>query len=71
MAADGHEVDAYVVGVREPLESFEGQCITIVYRQDDVEDKLLIAPIGQGFSGQEIVKMINFQERFFRSILAR
>lgn len=71
MAADGREIDAYIVGVLEPLDSFEGQCIAIIRRQDDVEDKLIVAPMGHNFSDQEIVKMTNFQERFFRSSLIR
>lgn len=71
MAGDGHEIDAYIVGIWEPLDSFEGQCIAIVHRQDDVEDKLVVAPIGQKFSDQKIVQMTNFQEQFFSSILIR
>lgn len=71
IAADLHEIDAYIVGVREPLDSFEGQCIAIIHRHDDLEDKLVVAPIGQKFSDQEIVQMTNFQEQFFRSTLIR
>ncbi|MEM8652108.1 MAG: inorganic diphosphatase [Pseudomonadota bacterium] len=71
IAADGSEVDAYLLGVNDPVERFEGQCIAIIFRQDDLEDKLIIAPIGQNFSDEEIMKLTNFQEQFFNSILIR
>ncbi|MEM9229958.1 MAG: inorganic diphosphatase [Pseudomonadota bacterium] len=71
MAADGCEIDAYIVGVLEPLDSFEGECIGIIHRYDDVEDKLIVALFGQNFSDEEIAKMTDFQEQFFKSTLIR
>lgn len=71
MAPDGHEIDAYIVGVSEPLDSFEGQCIAILHRHDDIEDKLIVAPPGKDFSDQEIINMTSFQEQFFKSTLIR
>lgn len=70
-AADGGEIDAYIVGVFEPVAVFEGQCIAILHRLDDVEDKLIVSPIGQVFSNEEIVEMTQFQEQFFISTLLR
>ncbi len=68
-AADGHEVDAYIIGKFEPLDSFEGDCIAIIHRIDDVEDKLVIAPPGQQVSDDEIWQQTAFQEGFFKSVL--
>jgi inorganic pyrophosphatase len=69
MAADGHEIDAYLIGVTEPVDEFEGQCIAIVHRKDDVEDKLIVAPVGTNFNDEEIMEKVNFQERFFNLTL--
>lgn len=71
LAADDHEIDAYIVGVLEPVDSFAGQCIAIIHRHDDVEDKLVVAPTGQNFSDEEVLRLTNFQERFFKSTLIR
>lgn len=67
LAADGHEVDAYVLGIREPLVEFQGECIAIVHRLDDVEDKLIVVPQGTRFSVAEIADAVAFQEQYFRT----
>ena len=41
-AGDGDEIDAYVIGEREPLESFSGKCIAVIVRKDDDEHKLVV-----------------------------
>ena len=33
IASDGEELDAYVLGVREPLPAFTGRCIAVVHRR--------------------------------------
>ena len=49
LAGDGEEQDAYVLGVDKPLSSFDGRVIGAVCRRDDVEDKLIVAPMGMEF----------------------
>lgn len=66
-AMDGEYQDAYVLGVDEPIDDFEGQVIGIIHRKDDIEDKLLVADASANYSKQEIKKAINFQERYFKS----
>ena len=39
---DGEELDAYVLGIYEPLENFTGKCIAIIHRTNDNDDKLLL-----------------------------
>jgi len=56
-APDGEELDAYVLGVFEPLEEFVGECIAVIRRLDDNENKLVLVPEGKkilkrGFSNQ-------------------
>ena len=35
ISGDGEELDCYVLGVFEPLETFRGKCIAIIHRLDD------------------------------------
>jgi inorganic pyrophosphatase len=71
LACDGEEIDAYVLGVDVPITSFQGRVIAVIHRLDDVEDKLVVAPINMHFSDQEIIKMTHFQEQFFQSVIIR
>lgn len=70
-AADGEEIDTYVLGVAEPIEEFTGVCIAIIHRLNDNDDKLIIAPAGQNFTDEEIRQLTDFQEKFFKSIIIR
>ena len=67
IAPDGEEQDAYILGINEPLEEFVGRVIAIVHRFDDVEEKLVVAPEGVSFSKGEIMKQIEFQEKYFKT----
>ncbi len=67
---DGEPQDAYILGVTEPVERFEGVCIAIMAREDDDEDKLVVAK-EDAFSDQEIMDAVDFQERWFRTRLIR
>ena len=71
MAPDGEFLDAYVLGIAEPLSRFEGVCIAVVHRLDDKEDKLVVVPPGMDYSDDQIRKAIAFQERFFHSVIVR
>lgn len=66
LAADGAELDAYVLGIQEPLTTFTGQCIAIIHRLDDDDDKLVVVPAGQFFSDAQILALTAFQEQFFQ-----
>jgi len=65
MAPDGEELDAYVLGVFEPVEEFEGRCIAVIRRKDDDDDKLILVPEGRQYSDEQILALTEFQERFF------
>ena len=47
---DGEELDAYVLGIYEPLENFTGKCIAIIHRTNDNDDKLIIVPDNKTFT---------------------
>lgn len=69
MGGDGDWQDAYILGVDEPLESFTGKVIAVAVRQDDNESKLVVAPDGVEFSKEEIARQINFQEKYFNTVI--
>ena len=65
LAPDGEEQDAYILGVDEAIEKFTGKIIAVVHRNDDVEEKWIVAPEGMTFSKEEICEQIHFQEQYF------
>lgn len=71
ISGDGEELDAYIVGVYEPVEEFEGEVIAVIRRTNDDDDKLVVAPKGINYSDDAIIAMTEFQERFFESIIIR
>ena len=66
-AADGEEQDAYILGIDVPVDQFTGTIIAIIHRNDDVEDKWVVAPPGKHFSKEEIAAATHFQEQYFDS----
>ena len=67
LGGDGEELDVFLVGVEEPVKKYTGRIIGIVYRADDVEDKLVMSPIGKNFSAEEIARTVYFQEKYYQS----
>ena len=67
IGGDGEEMDVYLLGVDTPVEEFEAHIIAIVHRENDVEDKLVGAPLGLTFSKTEIEAAVHFQEQYYRS----
>ena len=70
-APDGEDLDAYYLGSNEPLDTATGECIAIIHRVDDDDDKLVVVPDGVYFTDDEIMKMVFFQERWFTSTVIR
>ena len=64
-APDGEDLDAYVLGVDRPVEQFEGNCIAIIHRLDDDDDKLVVVPDGYAPDDEEISALTAFQEQYF------
>ena len=67
MAPDGEEQDAYVLGVDVPVKEFEGKIIAIIHREDDIEEKWVVAPENSAFTKEEIMVQVKFQEQYFQS----
>ena len=67
IAPDGEEQDAYVLGVSEPVSEFTGKIIAIIKRLDDVEEKWVVTPENMTFTKDEIMKQVEFQEKYFKT----
>lgn len=65
LGGDGEELDVYLLGVNEPVEEYECHIIAIAHRHNDVEDKLIGAPVGMSFTKDEIENAIYFQEQYY------
>jgi inorganic pyrophosphatase len=66
IAPDGEEQDAYVLGVDEPISEFCGRVVAIICREDDVEDKLVVASTSASVTESEIISKTHFQEKYFK-----
>ena len=68
---DGEELDAYLLGVFDPVDTFEGKVIAIIKRTNDNDDKLIVVPKDKEYTDDQIKALTEFQERFFESIIIR
>lgn len=69
LGGDGEELDVFLIGVDEPVATYTGLIIGIVYRANDVEDKLVMAPEGQTFTAAEIARAVYFQEKYYQTTI--
>lgn len=69
LGGDGEELDVFLLGVDEPVSTYEGRIIGIVYRADDVEDKLVMASDGVGYTADEIARVVYFQEKYYKTTI--
>ncbi len=67
LSGDGMEIDAYILGETEPLDEFSGYVIAVIEREDDCEDKLVVAREKNVYSKDEIKRQTHFQEKYFKS----
>ena len=71
ISGDGEELDAYVLGVFEPVENFKGEVIAIIHRINDNDDKLVVVPENKNYTDQQIKALTEFQEQWFESEIVR
>lgn len=64
MGGDGEEQDVYLLGVDSPVETYTGVIVGAVMRDDDDEDKLIMAPAGRRYSVREMEAAVAFQEMY-------
>lgn len=71
ISGDGEEIDAYLLGVFDPVDEYEGTCIAILHRTNDDDDKLIITKDGKDYSDDAINALTEFQEQYFEHIIVR
>ena len=71
ISGDSEELDAYVLGVFDPVEKFKGDVIAVIHRLNDNDDKLVVVPKGINYTDDAIRALTEFQERFFESTIIR
>ena len=54
ISGDGEELDAYLLGVFEPVQSYIGKCIAVIHRINDDDDKLVVVPEGKNYTDEPI-----------------
>ena len=67
ISGDGEELDAYVLGVFEPMKEFIGKCIAVIKRLNDNDDKLIVVREDKMYTKEQIRALTEFQERYFKS----
>ncbi|WP_022818899.1 inorganic pyrophosphatase [Fusobacterium russii] len=66
IAPDKEEQDVYILGVDETVDEYEGEVIAVIKREDDVEEKWVVAPRGIRFTSEDIKEAVKFQEKYFK-----
>ena len=69
VSGDGAELDCYVLGVFDPLDTYKGKCIAVIHRTNDNDDKLVIVPENKEYSEDAIKALTEFQERYFERLI--
>ena len=71
ISGDGEELDAYLLGVFEPVDEYDGKCIAVIHRTNDNDDKLIVVPIDKNYSNDAIEALVEFQEKYFKHVITR
>lgn len=71
VSGDSEELDAYILGVHQPLDTFEGRVIAVVHRLDDDDDKLIVVEDGKNYTDDQINALVEFQEKWFKTEIIR
>ncbi len=64
LGGDGEELDVYLLGVDVPVKTYTAEVVGAVWRSDDVEDKLIAAPVGMRFTKAQLEEAVRFQEQY-------
>ena len=69
LGGDNEWQDAYILGVDEPVATFDGVVIAVIVRLDDNETKWVVAPVGKSYTREQIAQAVRFQEKYFHSYI--
>ncbi len=68
---DGEPLDAYIIGIDEPISEMRGVVTAVIMREDDNEEKLVVSGECERYTDEEINELLSFQEGYFKSRLIR
>jgi len=71
ISGDGEELDAYLLGVFEPVDEYDGKCIAVIHRTNDNDDKLVVVPVNKEYSDDAINALTEFQEQYFEHVILK
>ena len=71
VSGDGEELDCYLLGVFDPVLEYVGECIAIIHRTNDDDDKLVVVPKGKNYTNEQIDALVEFQEKYFEHVILR
>lgn len=71
LAADGCEIDVFVLGVFEAIDEFTGKVIAVIHRTNNDDDKVIVVPEGKEYTDDQIRALVEFQEQYFESEIYR
>ena len=69
VSGDEEEIDAYIIGEFEPLDTYSGFVVAIIKRKNDNEDKLVVCKEKNKYNEDQIRALVEFQERFFKTTI--
>ena len=67
LGGDGMEIDAYILGKNIPLSTFQGIVKAVIFRKNDVENKLVVTNAKYILNVEEVLQKTFFQEQFFQT----
>lgn len=68
---DGEPQDAYVLGIDEPIDEFDGRVVAVIHRKNDIEDKWVVVADGVVPTDDEIRQKTEFMEKYFDTEILR
>lgn len=66
LSADGEYQDAYIWGVDEPVDTYRGTVIAIIYRRNDTENKWVVTD-RKDWTKDAVIQAVAFQEQYFET----
>ena len=64
---NGEFQDAYVIGPKEPLDTFDGVVSGIIYHKDDHRSYFIVTRVTENIDENEIIQAVGFEQQFYET----
>ena len=64
---NGEFQDAYVIGPKEPLDTFKGVVSGIIYHKDDHRSYFIVTRVTENIDENEIIQAVGFEQQFYET----